>query len=136
MAPFLSLAPMYATASKYLHRSNVVWWKSEKNQLTGRCAQKMLTMPDGYIDALCAGRNLHTITPLSRVVGWGERIPQITIPRKKLLRRPAVKVYTGVCMLQIGFFSCCCPSREIESGKLNPRKKRETQMFSKLFGNL
>ena len=47
------MSPILAVAGRYLHQPKVVWWEdSEKNQLT-REAQKMLTMPDGYIDGVC-----------------------------------------------------------------------------------
>ena len=36
-------------AARYLRQPQVVLWNTEKNQLTGE-AQKMSTMPDGYID--------------------------------------------------------------------------------------
>ena len=95
----------------------------------------MLTMPDGYIDA-CAGRNFHTITSLSsRVVHGVGRIPQMKISPLFTALSTHFKKFILLCSVQIDFFSCC-PSREIESGKLNLRKKRKTQLFRKLFGNI
>ena len=92
----------------------------------------MLTMPDGYIDA-CAGRNFHTITSLSsRVVHGVGRIPQMKISPLFTALSTHLKKFILLCSVQIDFFSCC-PSREIESGKLNLRKKLGNPAVSQTF---